>query len=283
METQFDSARNPDSFLQIGDIVAASFFIASISLLIISLFLFLRASQMRHAIQSNWKELLIIVGIIPFIASMNSFYRRNYWIETLTDPVEFRFFDWFLTVPLMAITFYYLLKPLGASRKMLISLFLGSMAMLGFGYIGESIYPESPITWGILGSLGFCVIIGSIMANGYPKIFKRGVDPYLRSGYVMLSLFLPLGWSIYPFGYLSAPGNLLEGFLEIDSISLMYNLADVLNKGGLALGVYYIARNYKGPVEVDEQKEDYFPFSDDNFPDAELFRPIDRQHQGHRY
>ena len=281
METQFDSTRNPDSFLQIGDMVAASFFIASISLLIISLFLFLRASQMRSTIQTDWKELLIIVGIIPFIASLNSFYRRNYWIETMTDPVEFRFFDWFLTVPLMVIVFYYLLKPLGVRKRMLLSLVVGSIIMLGSGYIGEALYPESPITWGILGTLGLCIIVGSIMSIGYPKILKRGVDPALKNGYLALSLLLPLGWSVYPFGYMSSPGNILEGFMELDSISLMYNLADVFNKGGLALGVYLIARNYKGPIEIEKEDDHDIYRENDIIPDTELFRPVRQQRFRH--
>ena len=153
----------------------------------------------------------------------------------------------------MAISFYFLLKPLGARKRMFLMLFVGSVIMLGFGYVGESIYPESPITWGTLGTVGFALIIGNIMAYGYPKIFQLGVDPALRKGYLLLSLLLPLGWSVYPFGYLSAPGNIMEGFLAIDTISLMYNMADIFNKGGLALGIYYIARSYKGPQDEEFQ------------------------------
>lgn len=249
METKFDAARNPDSFLQIGDLVGASFFITSMTLFAISIFILFR---LRY-IPSIWKEPVLIASLVPLIASINSFYRRSYWISTLTDPVEFRFFDWFLTVPLMAICFYYLLKPLGAKKRMFIMLLAGSIIMLGGGYIGESVFPESPVSWGILGTLGLCLIIGNIMAYGYPKIFQLGVDPALRKGYLFLSVLLPLGWSIYPFGYLSSPGNIMEGFLQMDTISLMYNFADVFNKGGLAIGIYLIATTYSGPQDKDFQ------------------------------
>ena len=160
---------------------------------------------------------------------------------------------------------------------MLFALIGGSMIMLSCGYVGEALYPESPITWGALASVGLCIIVGSIMSVGYPKILKRGVDPALRTGYLALSLILPLGWSVYPFGYMSSPGNLLEGFMELDSISLMYNLTDVFNKGGLALGVYLIARNYKGPIEMEEEEDDHIHFENDIIPDTELFRPVRQQ------
>jgi hypothetical protein len=109
METKIDVERNAESFLQIGDLVGATFFFSSLALLIVSLFIFL---QLR-GIDKKWKLPVLIAALVPLVAALNSFYRRNYWIITQTDPVEFRFFDWFLTVPLMAITFYFLLRPLG--------------------------------------------------------------------------------------------------------------------------------------------------------------------------
>lgn len=238
METQADVARNPEAFLQIGDFVAASFFFSSLALLLVAIFLFF---QLRST-PKLWRNLLLLATLVPLVASLNGFYRRNYWVLTQTNPVEFRFFDWFLTVPLMAIVFYFLLKPVGAKRGMLWRLGASSALMIGFGYIGEAVYPEQPVMWGILGSLGFALMIASIMAEGYPRIFKAGVAPALRRGYVNLSIFLPLGWSVYPLGYMNVPGNVLEGLLDVNAVAIIYNLADVLNKGGLAIGVYLIIR-----------------------------------------
>lgn len=239
METQSDVIRNSDSFLQIGDVVGGSFFMSSSALLLISIFLVIRLSSL----ETKWKVSVLIATLIPIITAVNSFFRRSYWIATQTSPVEFRFFDWVLTVPLMVLVFYYLLKPLGAKKGMPIRLLIASFWMLGFGYIGEAIYPEDSIKWGILGSIGFVVIVALIYLEGYPRIFRDDVDPFLRRGYIFLSILLPLGWSIYPVGYMTVPGNFLEGTLSANAVTIMYNFADVLNKGGLALGVYYIAAN----------------------------------------
>jgi len=237
METASDVARNPESFLQIGDLVGGSFFFSSMALFIVAVFLIFRLKY----VPSRWKSTVLIATLVPLIAAMNSFYRRNYWVTTQTSPTEFRFFDWFLTVPLMAVLFYFLLKPLGAKIGMLISLIFFSLVMLLFGYLGEAVYPEESIKWGILGSAGFAGMIGVIMGGGYPRIFNSWVDPVLQRGYLWLSLLLPLGWTVYPIGYMTVPGNMLEGFMSLNSVTIMYNIADVLNKAGLALGVYYIA------------------------------------------
>ncbi|MEM7660264.1 MAG: bacteriorhodopsin, partial [Bacteroidota bacterium] len=189
METKVDVERNVDSFLQIGDFVGASFFFSSLALLLTALFLFF---QLRHLSQT-WKIPVLIATFVPLVAALNSFYRRSYWITTMTDPVEFRFFDWFLTVPLMAVSFYYLLKPIGAKRGMFFRLLVASVWMLVFGYLGEVLQPEKSILWGSVSMAGFAAMVGFIMGEGYPKIFRAGTDQALRKGYLFLSIFLPIG------------------------------------------------------------------------------------------
>jgi bacteriorhodopsin len=115
-------------------------------------------------------------------------------------------------------------------------LLLGSLWMLIFGYLGEVLEPEHSIRWGIVSMLGFAVIVGTIMGAGYPKVLQPGTDPAMRKGYLALSVMLPLGWCVYPVGYMTVPGNILEGMIDPNTVTLLYNLADVFNKSGLALG-----------------------------------------------
>ena len=246
METKADVARNPEAFMQIGDFVASTFFLSALTLFVIALFILL---QFRSA-PERWKLPLLLASFVPLVAAIGNFARGSYWVKTLTNPIEFKFLDWFITVPVMAIIFYYFLKPLGAKRWMVVRLGVAALWMLVFGYIGEAARPEDSVLWGIMGSLGFAAIVGMIMGEGYPKIFKKGVDPELRRGYLVLSIMLPLGWSVYPIGYMTVPGNLLEGVLSVDTVAIMYNLADMFSKGGLALGTIYIASQTKLPKRV---------------------------------
>ncbi|MEO0473855.1 MAG: bacteriorhodopsin [Bacteroidota bacterium] len=237
METQSDVLRNPESFAQIGDLVAFSFLLTSFALLAVSIFILI---QLR-SVSSRWRTPMILGFIVTAISSVSAFVRRDYWIVTETNPVEFRFVDWFLTVPLMAIIFYYILKPVGARRSMVVRLFVAALWMLLWGYLGEAIQPYNSMTWGILGTLGFAAIIAMIMIEGYPRVMKPEINPLFRKGYVFLSIFLPFSWTAYPIGYMTVPGNLLEGVVSVEAVSVMFNIADILAKGGLALGVYYLA------------------------------------------
>jgi bacteriorhodopsin len=55
-----------------------------------------------------------------------------------------------------------------------------------------------------------------------------------------LGYFILVGWAIYPLGYMTLPGNLLEN-LPIN-MNLVYNFGDAINKVGFGLVVYSMAR-----------------------------------------
>lgn len=237
MESKVDELRNPDAFMQIGDFVASTFLFSALCLLGVSIFILM---QLR-SVPQRWKLPVMLSVMVALITALVTLFRWHYWVSTETNPVEFRFLDWFLTVPLMSVVFFYLLKPLGVSRWMLPTLFLSTLWMLSWGYFGEALQPERSLYWGIMGSLGLAAIVATIMGVGYPKVLVPGIHPNLRAGYLFLSGYLPVVWSLYPLGYLTVPGNLLEGAMAPDQVAIMYNLADIASKAGLAIGVVYVA------------------------------------------
>lgn len=229
--------RNPEAFMQIGDFVASTFLFSALGLLGVSMFILMQMG----GVPQRWKLPVMLAVMVTLITALMSLFRWDYWVNTQTNPVEFRFVDWFLTVPLMSVVFYYLLKPLGVSRWMLVALFFSTLWMLGWGYFGEALRPEEAFRWGFMGSLGLAAIVGTIMGMGYPKVLVKGIHFGLKEGYLFLSGYLPVVWSLYPLGYLTVPGNLLEGVMAPDQVAIMYNLADLASKAGLAIGVVYIA------------------------------------------
>jgi len=54
----------------------------------------------------------------------------------------------------------------------------------------------------------------------------------------LLGIFITLGWSIYPIGYMTMPDNWLAGMFEMN---IVYNIADAINKIGFGLVVYSVA------------------------------------------
>jgi len=237
METLTDVALNPDPYLQKGDLVAAALFFESIAMTVIAVFLFFQVNYVPR----RWRNHILLGGLIALAAAIAAFYRRDFWVATLTNPVEFKFFDWFVTVPLMGALFFLMARPHGAKIGMLIRIQIAILFMLLCGYLGEAVYPEQAILNGSLATVGLVGIILIIMLEGFNKIQRNAKDPIVRKGYAFLGLSLPITWIAYPIGYLSVPGNLLEGFMSPESVLILYSLANLISKGGLVMGVYAIS------------------------------------------
>ncbi len=237
METLTDVAINPDPYLQKGDLVAAALFFEALALTAITIFMAFQVTQVPR----RWRNQIVLGLVMMAVATLAAIYRRDYWIDTATNPVEFKFFDWFITVPLMGMQFFMMARAHGAKVGMLIRLQISIFSMLLFGYLGEAVFPEQVVVNGSVATLGLIGIIIVIMIEGYPKVASRSADETVRKGYLALGLSLPLTWLAYPVGYLSVPGNLAEGFMSPESVLIMYSLANILSKGGLVVAVYFIS------------------------------------------
>ncbi len=123
------------SVLKAGDVIGFTFFTGYMSMLAASIFFFME----RGRVSEKWKTSLLVSGLITFIASVHYYYMRDIWLSTGTSPTEFRYIDWVLTVPLMCVEFYLLLKPAGAKASLLYKMFFYSILMLVAGYIGEGL------------------------------------------------------------------------------------------------------------------------------------------------
>ena len=221
--------------LQPGDVVGFTFFTGYMSMFAASVFFFMERSQ----VDGKWKTSLLISGLITMIAAVHYFYMRDVWLNTKTSPTEFRYIDWTLTVPLMCVEFYLLIKPYGGKTSTLYKLILYSVVMLVAGYIGEAIQPERTIMWGIISTLGYLGVIYEATIGDVKKVADASNNPEVSKAVRLLRNFAVVGWAIYPIGYMAMPGNLLSGLgLNLD---LIYNIADAINKIGFGLVVYNAA------------------------------------------
>ncbi|MCH7396872.1 bacteriorhodopsin-like [Belliella sp. DSM 107340] len=220
-----------------SDPVAITFFIGYMAMLASSVFFFVE----RSSVNDKWKTSLLVSGLITGIAAVHYYYMRDFYLQTGSSPTAFRYVDWTLTVPLMCVEFYLLTKPFGAKGSTLTKLILASLLMLVAGYIGETSGIDSNIFWGVLSTLGYLYIVYEVFAGDVAKLAKSSDSPALAKAMFLLKIFVTLGWSIYPIGYMVLPGNLLSGAFEVSSIDLFYNLADAINKIGFGLVIYSVA------------------------------------------
>lgn len=222
--------------------VSASFFITLLALVGASIFSFIQIGL----VPERRKNAMLIAAIITTVASIGAYIRMNLWLDQMANPSQFWYFDWFITVPLIVIEFYLLLKPLGASGSMMARLVAYAFWMLVGGFLGETSFQDFSMTFGAISSLGMGLIFFEILVGGRRLMAMLSPQALFRRGYQVLCWFLIVGWAVYPVVYMSGEGNLLAGWIGSDAKVMIYNLADVVNKGGLSLIVYWIAINSDG-------------------------------------
>ena len=227
-----------NAILQSGDYVGFTFFIGSMAMLAATVFFFLEMGN----VQGKWRTSMLISGLITFIAAVHYFYMRDFWAETGTSPTEFRYIDWILTVPLMCVEFYLILKAFGAKMDLLWKMIAYSLWMLIFGYLGETVHRDSSAIWGAISTLGYVGIFYEVWFGSAKKLSQGSNDPHLQKAFNTLAWFILVGWAIYPIGYMAIPTDgLLSGILPLESLDIIYNIGDAINKIGFGLVIYSLA------------------------------------------
>ncbi|MEE2919545.1 MAG: bacteriorhodopsin-like [Bacteroidota bacterium] len=221
------------------DYVGFTFFVGCMAMMAASAFFFLSMSS----VEGKWKTSLLVSGLITFIAAVHYFYMRDYWATVGESPTFFRYVDWTLTVPLMCVEFYLILKAAGAKTSLLWKLIWASVVMLVAGYLGEAVYNTGtgPAIWGLFSGLAYFYIVYLIMA-GEAKQLANASTPAVQKAHDILCKFVLIGWGIYPLGYMIGT----EGWYDfVDGIpvdmDVVYNIGDAINKIGFGLVIYSLA------------------------------------------
>ncbi|MEK6476964.1 bacteriorhodopsin-like [Catalinimonas sp. 4WD22] len=221
------------------DPVAFTFFSGYMAMFAATIFFWLSIPM----VSDKWKTSLIVSGLVTFIAGVHYYYMRDTYMATGESPTAYRYIDWTLTVPLLMVEFYLLLKPAGAKAGLLTKLVVASLWMLIAGYIGEAFYADNGplnILWGIISTLGYLYIVYEIYA-GEGKKLAANSNKFIKSAQSKITWFVIAGWAIYPIGYMLLDGNLLSGLAGVLPIDLVYNIGDAVNKIGFGLVTYSAA------------------------------------------
>jgi bacteriorhodopsin len=158
------------------------------------------------------------------------------------SPTQFRYIDWILTVPLMCVEFYLILRAFGAPLSLLWKMIGYSLIMLVAGYLGETVYRDNSVIWGIISTLGYAGILYEVWLGSASKLAGNSNDPKLQSAFKALAWFVLVGWAIYPIGYMAIETDgWLSGVLDVKNMDLIYNIGDAVNKIGFGLVIYSLA------------------------------------------
>ena len=223
--------------LKIDDYVGFTFFVGCMAMMAASAFFFLSLNQF----DKKWRTSVLVSGLITFIAAVHYFYMKEYWSVFHDSPTFFRYVDWILTVPLMCVEFYLILKVAGAKTDLLWKMIFLSLVMLVTGYLGETIYKEQAALWGGISGLAYFVIVYEIWLGSASKLAAAAGGNVLAA-HKILCWFVLVGWAIYPLGYMLGTKGWYSDFLPEASIDVAYNIADAINKIGFGLVIYNLAQ-----------------------------------------
>ena len=222
------------------DYVGFTFFIGCRSMMAASAFFFLS----MNSFDSKWRTSILVSGLITFIAAVHYWYMRDYWAENATSPTFFRYVDWILTVPLMCVEFYLILKAAGATKALMWKLILLSTVMLVTGYFGEAVYRDQAQIWGLVSGIAYFIIVYEIWMGSASKL-AAAAGGAVQAAHKTLCKFVLIGWAIYPIGFMAGTPGWYEGIFGGLLMDVIYNVGDAINKIGFGLVVYQLAVDSK--------------------------------------
>ncbi|MEC7207648.1 MAG: bacteriorhodopsin-like [Pseudomonadota bacterium] len=214
--------------LESDDFVGISFWLISMALVASTAFFFLETQR----VAGKWKTSLVVSGLVTLVAAVHYFYMRDVWVATGDTPTVYRYIDWLITVPLLMIEFYLVLRAItNVSGGVFWRLTIGTLVMLIGGYLGEAGYMNATFGF-VIGMLGWAFILYEIFAGEASRVAASEAPAAVQKSYNLMKWTVTIGWAIYPLGYFF---GYMAGGADMASLNIIYNLADVLNK--IAFGV----------------------------------------------
>ncbi len=203
----------------------------------------------RNSIHESRRSVAAMCYLLTFIAGANYFIMKDVTLGATLDNTQFpttvRYTDWILTTPIMLALFPVVLRSSKGSLTFLIWLVIFDVIMIIAGYVAESTLNRTGeptmLVWGGFATGGACfVMIAAILIFGLDPL-ARNAPPQIKRALKLMRIYVIIGWSIYPLGFAAA--LIAPSTATLMTRELIYNIADVVNKGGFCFIVFWSVRN----------------------------------------
>ena len=220
--------------LEPGDTVGITFWIISIAMVAATVFFLMESLRFK----GKWRTSMVVGALVTLVAAVHYFYMRDVWASTGASPTVFRYVDWIVTVPLQMVEFYLILAACTAvAGGVFWRLLVGTLVMVIGGYLGETAM-INPWAGFIIGMAGWLYILYEIFAGEASKISAESAPASVQTAFNTMKWIVTIGWAIYPIGYVM---GYMMGSADANSLNLIYNVADVINKIGFCLAIWAAA------------------------------------------
>ena len=218
------------TILGTSELVNMSFWLATAIMLASTVFFFVE----RADVNSKWKTSMTVAGLVTGIAFWH-YLRMSDMNAAGEVTTVYRYVDWLITVPLQIVEFYLILLAVTAVSSGLFWRLLGaSLVMLIFGFLGEAGLMNSTIAF-IPGMAGWIYILYEIFSGEAASLNASSKNPGGNFAFNTLRIIVTVGWAIYPIGYYL---GYLAGGTDMDTVNIIYNVADLVNKTAFGLAIW---------------------------------------------
>ena len=216
------------------DFVGITFWVISMGMLAATAFFFFE----RSSVAAAWRTPVTVAGLITGIAFINYMFMRGVWVQTADSPTVYRYIDWFITMPLQMVEFYLILAVVRKiSNRIFWRLLIGSLVMVGGAYAGETGHIK-PILGLVISIGGWVFVLYEIFSGEAGKAAAKSGNKIFVTAFGILRMIVTVGWCIYPLGYVF---GYLTGSVDDNSLNIIYNLADFVNKIAFGLVIWVAA------------------------------------------
>ncbi len=228
------AANAATAYLATDDFTGITFWLISMGMLSATAFFFIAQSNVSAA----WRTSVTVAGLVTGIAFINYMYMRSVWVETGDTPTVYRYVDWFITIPLQLAEFYLILSAVKkVDGNIFWRILIGALVMLIGGYLGQAGFIKPTLGF-IIWITGWIFILYEIFSGEAGKVAAKSGNKALVTAFGALRMIVTIGWAIYPLGYIF--GYLTAG-IDANSLNVIYNLADFINKIAFGLIIWTCA------------------------------------------
>ena len=220
--------------LQPDDFVGFTFWFVSMSCLAATAFFFFECGS----VAPGWKTPITVAGLVTGIAFMHYMYVRSVWVTTGGSPIIYKYIDWLITMPLLAIQFYLILSAVKKTSSTIFwKLLFGTLVIVCGGYAGETGY-ILPFLGFVIWMAGWIYILYEIFSGEAGNLISKSTNEALVKAFETMRMIVTIGWAIYPLGYVF---GYLTGGIDSNTLNVIYNFADFINKIAFGLVIWIAA------------------------------------------
>lgn len=187
-------------------------------------------------VAKKWKLPVALAAIITLVATLYYFQAREVWLVSGHMPVIYRYIDWLITIPVQVLALFFFIgalmpPPTGLFWRLLVVAVITILAR----YMGEAGFMYATLGF-LIGIVGWLYILGEVFFGKLSEISVKHGNETVQTGFFWLRLIITVGWAIYPLcNFIATYG----GGVEEGRLSIVYNLADVVNQ--IAFGMVILA------------------------------------------